>query len=288
MVSVLDIFTVVLIIAPLALMVLPILKIYRHVKNDGRLRTTSALGFLVFLVAVAVSRILFYIFDFVLTKFDPMTYAVQPAPSVYKAASLALIIGLSFLIYSLDSHFFQLKMKGIVAYCFLSVGVLITFIPVSTFLDYSKVSSLYALATFASFVFLIVVSFIHGGKVAPARLGSFLTAIGFIVYLVGILFTSAFFVYMFGYVIYVVSGAMHAGGLTLGAIGIFLHPLGSPEAPKQDREKPGASEAKKERPSVVKQKRKQKDESIGILRRKLALGEISEEDFLRKKQLLET
>jgi hypothetical protein len=227
MASILEIYAIAIIIAPLAMIPLPILKIHKYMKSDGHLRITSALGFLVFLIAIAISRLLFYLFDFVITEFDMGMYMVQPAPSVYKAGNLAFIIGISFLIYSLDAHYFQLRMKGIVAYCFLSAGVLLAFIPISSFRDFTLSSGLFGIVTRTSFVFLIVVSFVHGGIVARARLGSFLIAIGFIVYFLGIIFTSAYFVSLFVWMdgAYAISGVMHCGGLALGAIGILLYPL---------------------------------------------------------------
>ncbi|MBN2150453.1 MAG: zinc ribbon domain-containing protein [Candidatus Lokiarchaeota archaeon] len=231
-----------MLIAPLALTPLTIIKIVKHSKKDGRLRFTTALGCLVFLISLAVSRILFSIFDFVLTEFDPSLYYTQPALSVYKAANLSLVVGGSFLVYTMDAHLFQLKAKGAPAYAFITAAVLVVLVPVSTMMEFSRLSVLDAMVRLAWFASVIVVSFIHGGKNQPARLASFLVAFGFLAYFIGTSLSNVFVSLAFGTVIaYLVSSIVQVSGLFLCAAGFFAYPINPQPRIKETAQKETAA-----------------------------------------------
>jgi len=219
-----------LIIAPLALVPITIIKILRYKKVDGRLHVTTALGGLVLLVSLGVSRAFYFVFDIILTNFEPWLYYTQPALSIQKAAMLTILIGLSFLVYTMDAQLFQLKAKGAVSYSLLSAGVLIVFFPVSSMEAYQFTSILESFLMENIFVFLIIAWFVHGGKMRPARLGSFLVAFGLITYAAGSIFFSRVFIAVFGTgTAITIASIIQSNGFFLCAAGFYAYPTGTPK-----------------------------------------------------------
>ncbi|MFX0099666.1 MAG: hypothetical protein ACFFCS_08795 [Candidatus Hodarchaeota archaeon] len=166
-----------------------IISIYIALKIKARKEqskdTLFMTGILIMVVALLVSRILFFFFDFYLTSFIVTNYILLGSLWVWKCAALITLVGVASLIFITDKKIINFKLKGVIAYLVLGGMVVLFFYPVNTVADFNVVSTIFiGLALAFIFVFVNFVYIIKHSKDQVKKAATIL-AISTALYLIG-------------------------------------------------------------------------------------------------------
>ncbi len=134
------ILTIILINVKLFLALYILLKMLERKKETGQFPSGFILGIFIFVISMLVSRILFFYFDFYLTKLDPNEFYKMPAILVWKIAMLITTFGATIFLYITDRSIMDFKFKGLLAYLLLILGIIQFFYPVNSSEDFQIVS----------------------------------------------------------------------------------------------------------------------------------------------------
>jgi len=136
------------------------------------------------MLCLFISRILYSIFDFTLTRFDTSRAHLEPTITVWKFAALTANIGYIIVLFTIDKKVLDFKLKGILAYL-LAVATIIQFVyPVSSPEDFEVVSTIGAFGNILA-VTIPIIFFYIGIKTPGLRKTSFFIAFGVIIYAIG-------------------------------------------------------------------------------------------------------
>ncbi|MBN2151189.1 MAG: hypothetical protein JW839_07090 [Candidatus Lokiarchaeota archaeon] len=191
-----------------------------HVKSAGKSSFGFASSVIFLLACLVVARLVYMQFDFVLTKFDPSTYYLDPAVWYWKAATLVASIGFAVFMFVTDYRIFRFKFKGIFAYMIAAFAACLFFLPVHSKPDFEFVS-LFLLSANCVTIVLPVFFLYMGRQRSPYQVPSLLIAFGIITYAVGATITTetilAVLPRMF---IYLSSLVLKIAGLVMFAYGV--------------------------------------------------------------------
>ena len=219
--------TIIVMVIKVILIVFLAKKMYDRKKETGKITYGFITSVFVLFLCLLVSRILYFYFDFYLTKFDPNKYYTYPAIIVWKIALFISMIGYANFLFVIDQKVLGFKFKGVFSYAiiiFASIGVLY---PVNSEKDFEFISILFLVANVVAIVIPIVFFYI-GTKAVEYRIAAYLVAIGVILYAIGANIINEFmfviWVDMFGtqmrLVVYFLALIFKTSGLILFAYGI--------------------------------------------------------------------
>ncbi|TXT66288.1 MAG: membrane protein of unknown function [Promethearchaeota archaeon] len=185
------ILTIILLIAKLLLSFYLGFKVYRRSKERGEFKLDFMASVLMLVISLLVSRILYTIFDFQLTVFNPDLYYVSPNVEVWKIAGLVATLGSSTVLYVIDKRILKFRFKGIIAYIFIIISLIRFFLPINSKADFTLNSTIGSIAQLA-FLIIPVVFISLGWKIPDLRRNAFLVAFGIIIYIFGSIIVSEF------------------------------------------------------------------------------------------------
>lgn len=173
------VLTLVVILLKLTLAISLGKKAAARAKSAGIFKLDLVSGIFIYMVLATLSRILFSIFDFILTGFDTNLYVQYVW--VWKFGMLISQIGVVVLLFLVDRSFFDFRMKGILAYI-VAIGVAIQVIyPVYTKGDFDFVSSLTVISVVGASL-IPIMFFIIGHRSPGIKKDAYQIAIGIILY----------------------------------------------------------------------------------------------------------
>lgn len=220
------IFTIIIILVKFILSIFLASKIVKIKKKKSPVATSFLSGMLFLMICLLISRILYMIFDYVLTNFDMNLYGYFPNIWYWKTASLISAVGIGVLLLIIDRRVLQNKFKGIFSIIIFIASVVQFFYPVrdpniygvaAATQDFGIITMIGTIAGLCAFVIPILFFWI-GAKTPGLRKTSFAVAIGTIIYLVGSAFVSANFIGLLGLssdVMYALSTIMKTIGLVM-------------------------------------------------------------------------
>ncbi|HME56076.1 MAG TPA: hypothetical protein VKM55_27990 [Candidatus Lokiarchaeia archaeon] len=211
------IFTLIIIFVKFALCIFLAYKIIKIRKEKNAVAISFLSGVLFLIMCLFISRILFSIFDFFLTKFDTSTYANFPNVWYWKSASLISLCGIAVLLIVIDKRVMQNKFKGIFGIIvFIAAGLEFLY-PVNNFNDFTIASDIDTVGGLCA-IFIPILFIWLGVKTPGLRKTSFSMAVGTIIYVFGIALVSANFITLFATtpdVIYATSTILKTIGLSM-------------------------------------------------------------------------
>ncbi|MHA1294341.1 MAG: hypothetical protein ACTSQJ_16985 [Promethearchaeota archaeon] len=138
----------------------------------------------VLMICAFISRLLYFYFDFVLTKFDSDTFYLVPNVIIWKLAGFIGSLGFAFVLFTIDKKVLNFKFKGIFTYIIIATALFILFYPVNTSEDFEFVSALGLIPNLIGSVIPIIFLYI-GIKTPGLRKTAFIIAFGVIIYGIG-------------------------------------------------------------------------------------------------------
>lgn len=159
-------------------------KIYQRKKETGEFSFGFIFSVLVMMLSLFFSRLLYFQFDFFLTKFNPNEYYQFPNVFYWKFAVLISAIGYATVLFTIDRTILSFKFKGVLAYLILIVSLIVIFYPVDSSADFRFVSGFLFVINIIA-ITLPVLFFYIGLKAEQYKKPSFLIAIAVILYAIG-------------------------------------------------------------------------------------------------------
>jgi len=163
----------------------------RKRREGGKLKIDFVFSIFIFMVCLTISRLIYMIFDFHLTYFDPDTYFLPPNYIFWKIAIAISIIGFAFIIYIIDKKALHFKFKGILSYFPIAIAIIICLWPINTPSDFNFISLL-GIISIASGLLLIVLFIYIAITIQPLRKTSLIITFGFMVYAFGAVLINEF------------------------------------------------------------------------------------------------
>ncbi|MEX2680167.1 MAG: hypothetical protein Q6373_001080 [Candidatus Sigynarchaeota archaeon] len=187
--------TLTIILVKLILGIYLAVKVNRSKKEENPVAPVFIGAVMLLMFLWAISRTLFSIFDFFLTKYDTNLYAEYVW--WWKCGSLLAAVGVIAILFIIDKKILSNKFKGIFAYIMLAGTVLQFIYPVYAFdPDFIMASTIGIIGSATSF--LVPILFLYIGKKTPGlRKTAFTFAFGIIIYVVGSAFVSASIITIF-------------------------------------------------------------------------------------------
>jgi hypothetical protein len=116
--------------------------IIKRTKEIGKLEFNFLFAVLLFLLGLAVSRLLYFIFDFYMTNFDPKQFFVAPNVYVWQTATFIAGFTGSSVLYVFERDVFKFKLKRIPTIIVIIVAFIQLLYPINTMGDFIFVSSI--------------------------------------------------------------------------------------------------------------------------------------------------
>jgi hypothetical protein len=211
------VFTLIIMLVKFSLILFITYKLARKRNKENAVASTFLKSVLFLMICFLVSRFIYMLFDFFLTKFDSTTYPLFPNIWYWKTATLISAVGIGVLLLIIDRRILQNKFKGLFGIIIFIASAIQFFYPVQTEADFNLVSTIGSFASFCSFLIPILFFWI-GAKTPGLRKTSFAIAFGVIIYAVGGAAVSATFISLIGFTqdtMYVVSTVMKTIGLVM-------------------------------------------------------------------------
>lgn len=161
-------------------------KLYQKKKKQGLEIMDFFVGIFVFLLTLALSRTLYFYFDFYLTQLNTANYLLGSNLIYWRIASAITGLGTGFLLIVVDKRILSFKLKGILGYIVIASAILHLFYPIYTFTDFTTLSTIGTISG-ASIVIIPIFFLYLGVKVPSNRSIAFLLAIGSILYAIAAL-----------------------------------------------------------------------------------------------------
>jgi hypothetical protein len=202
-------------------------KLYQKHKQQSLEVTDFFVGVFIFFITLFISRIIFFYFDFYLTDLDTANYLIGSNLMYWRIGSLVTGFGIGFLLIVVDKLVLKFKLKGILGYIVIGVGILHLFYPVYTLDDFWTLSLISTVTGIS--IMIIPIFFLYLGiKVPGSRTVAFLMAIGSILYAIAGLGISETVLGLFGEdirsIIIIIMTVVRAGSLIMMALAsVKLH-----------------------------------------------------------------
>jgi hypothetical protein len=155
-------------------------KITKRAKTAGKLQIDFLFAMFMFFILAIISRILYMIFDFVLTEFNTGLYVQYVL--LWKIASFLSQGAVAFLLLLVDKQFYNYRLKGILAYIIIAFNIAQLFWPVHIKADFDLIS-LFSLASVIGAVLLPIMFFSIGRRTPQIRKYAYMIAVGIILYI---------------------------------------------------------------------------------------------------------
>lgn len=179
--------TIVLLVVKVFLIVYLTKKVLNKKKEGEKIGLNFTTGVLFLIIIFFVSRLLYMLFDFVLTKFDPNLYSYPPNIFIWKIASFVLCLGPLPLLFFIDKNVFKFKFKKIPELVVITGAFLMLLYPVApgSNEDFQLVSSIGFIAGFGLFLIPIAFLIIIIKTTGDVRKNAFLVVLSLGIYVVG-------------------------------------------------------------------------------------------------------
>ena len=176
--------TVFLLIIKLILAVYLAKELYIKKKKTGKLSFDFLLSLFILILCMFVSRLLYIQFDFIYTEFNPDKYHTYPSALIWQIATFIIMLGYGIFVFIVDKRLLDFKIKGILAYILIIVGVIILIYPVNTADDFEFLASLLLIGNIVAVIIPIIFIYI-GLKTPNLRKPFYSMAFGIIIYAIG-------------------------------------------------------------------------------------------------------
>ena len=157
-------------------------KVVQRTRKSGQFSADLVFAMFLFMVLVAVARVIFSIFDFYLTDFNTDYYVANVW--VWKIGMILSQAGIVVLLFVPDKTVFKFKLKGILAYIVAAEIVVQVIYPVNTLAEFNN-DSLFTLVEVAGSIILPIMFFMSGSRQKVLRKSSWQIAWGVIFYIIG-------------------------------------------------------------------------------------------------------
>ncbi len=131
-------------------------------------------------ICLFISRLIYTMWDFFLTEFDPSRFYIMPNVIYWKIGALINAFGYAIVLFTIDKKIFDFKFKGIFADIVIIVGIVQIVYPTNSSQDFDVISTISLLSNVISIVFPTM--FFYIGLKSPQSSGyrkpAFLIAIG--------------------------------------------------------------------------------------------------------------
>jgi hypothetical protein len=156
--------------------------VVQRTRKQGQFSFDLVFAMFFFMLFVTISRILFSIFDFVLTDFNTDFYVQYVW--VWKIGMIFSQSGIVILLFILDKTVFKFKLKGLLAYIVAAAIIFQVAYPVNTLADFDLVS-IFTLVSVGGSILLPIMFFYVGSRNTELKKSSSQLAWGIILYIVG-------------------------------------------------------------------------------------------------------
>ena len=176
--------TIILLIIKSMLAIYLAKELYVKKKKTGKLSFDFLFSLFFLIICMFVSRLLYIQFDFIYTKFNPDRYYTYPSALIWQIASFVIMLGYGIFVFVVDKKLLDFKLKGILAYILIIVGVIILIYPVNTADDFDFIASLLLIGNIVAVIIPIIFIYI-GLKTPDLRKTFYSMAFGIIIYAIG-------------------------------------------------------------------------------------------------------
>ncbi len=163
-------------------------KIINKTKKEGKFTFDFIFGVFILMICLFVSRFLYFFYDFYLIKFDPANFLNPDALIVWAFASLISTIGYSAAMFAIDYRVLHFRMKGIIAYIIIGVGIFDFIWVMGGFVTsediFGIVNGILMVANVLAIIIPIIFFYI-GTKTTGLKKVSYIIAFGVIIYSIG-------------------------------------------------------------------------------------------------------
>ena len=181
------ILTIILLVAKFLIIVYIGVKIYSRKKETGKMTFGFMTSMFILFICLFISRLIYTMWDFLLTEFDPSRFYIMPNVIYWKIGALINAFGYAIVLFTIDKKIFDFKFKGIFADIVIIVGIVQIIYPTNSSQDFDVISTISLLSNVISIVFPTM--FFYIGLKSPQSSGyrklAFLIAIGVIIYAIG-------------------------------------------------------------------------------------------------------
>lgn len=184
------VLTIIVIITKLALSPYLLKRVLNDKKKTGHLSYNFIFSLFILMVCLLISRLLFFYFDFILTRYDYDKYFIYPNIIFWKVAMFIAFLGYANLLFTIDKKAFDFKFKGILAYIIVASGLFILLYPINSNEDFNTVSMVFSMASLVGIVIPILFIIMGFKTQGDIRKGAFIFALGSILYLVSMNFVN--------------------------------------------------------------------------------------------------
>lgn len=184
------VLTIIVIITKLVLSPYLLKRVLNDKKKTGHLSYNFIFSLFILMVCLLISRLLFFYFDFILTRYDSDKYFLYPNIFFWKVAMFIAFLGYANLLFTIDKKAFDFKFKGILAYIIVASGLFILLYPINTNEDFNTVSMVFSMASLVGIVIPILFIIMGFKTQGDIRKGAFIFALGSILYLVSMNFVN--------------------------------------------------------------------------------------------------
>ncbi len=157
-------------------------QVFKKHQQEQALTFDFVFAVFIFLIMAALSRVVYSIFDFSLTRFDISLYAEYIW--WWKVAAIFYQVGIVILLYVVDQKILQGKFKGIPAYICLGVAILVVAYPVSTTADFTTISAFLIITGLVSLILPFMFLYV-GWKTPSVRKNAWIIAGAILIYALG-------------------------------------------------------------------------------------------------------
>jgi len=178
------VLTVILLIIKLMISIYLAREIYAKKQKSGHFSLDFLSSLFILIICMFISRVFYIQFDFVFTQFDPEKYHTFPSAQLWQIGSFIIMLGYGFFIFTVDKRLLDFKLKGILSYILIIVGIIILVYPINTSEDFGFVASLLLIGNLAGVVLIIIFIYI-GIKTPDLRKTFYSMAFGIIIYAIG-------------------------------------------------------------------------------------------------------
>ncbi len=173
----------------------------------------------ILILAIMIARILYAVFDIVLTQFDTGLYATY---NWWWKAGI-VVSGLSFvnMIFFLDKKILSFKFKGIFAYFYLAGLIFAIIYPINSYADFVTVSSVTVYAGLGAAIIPLIFLYIAIKSTGEVRRTSYIIFFAIIIYIAAGLSVNANFIALVGgpFIVYLLFAIGNSVGIILLVIG---------------------------------------------------------------------
>lgn len=178
------VLTIITIITKIVLSLYLLKRILNDKKKTGQLSYNFVFSLFILIVCLLISRLFFFYFDFILTKYDSDKYYLYPNIIFWKVGMFIAFLGYANLLFTIDKKAFDFNFKGILAYIVVASGLFILLYPINSYEDFNIVYIVVSISSLVGIVIPILFIIMGFKTQGDIRKGAFIFALGAILYLV--------------------------------------------------------------------------------------------------------